>query len=193
MIHDQFARGGTRMRPGIITFLGLLLPTILGVPARSGYAGGPRRPHVVVIVAAGLGYAELGCQGAADVRTPHIDSITRHGVRFTSADVTAPVCTPSRAGLLTGRYQQRFGHEHNAIGMQNGLPHVGPPTSERTIADDLRAAGRATRVVGEWHLGGTEPYRPQRRGSGDFFGFLHEGHFFVDGRHSQGRLAAPAQ
>ena len=94
------------------------------------------------------------------------------------------MCSPSRAGLLTGRYQQRFGHELNAIGPQNRLPHVGLPTSEKTIADDFRAAGYATGIVGKWHLGGTEPYHPQRRGFGEFFGFLHEGHFYVDDRHS---------
>jgi arylsulfatase B len=168
-----------------VTIIGVLVLTVLGVPDGHSYAAGPKRPNVVLIIADDLGYAELGCQGAADVRTPHIDSIARHGVRFTSAYVTAPVCSPSRAGLLTGRYQQRFGHELNAIGTQNRLPHVGLPTSERTIADDLRTAGYATGIVGKWHLGGTEPYHPQRRGFGDFFGFLHEGHFYVDGRRSQ--------
>jgi hypothetical protein len=74
------ARRGTRIRPGTITVIGLLLLAILGVPGRSCYAAGPNRPNLVLIVADDLGYAELGCQGAADVRTPHIDSIARHGV-----------------------------------------------------------------------------------------------------------------
>jgi arylsulfatase B len=113
-----------------VPVMGVLLLAGLCVLDRSGHAGAPRRPNVVLIVADDLGYAELGCQGAADVRRPHIDSIARHGVRFTSAYFTAPVCSPSRAGLLTGRYQQRFGHELNAIGMQNRQPHVGMPTSE---------------------------------------------------------------
>ena len=173
------------MQPRTITVVGLLLLTIPVVPGQSGFAGAPKRPNIVVIVADDLGYAELGCQGSADIRTPHIDSIARHGVRFTSGYVTAPVCSPSRAGLLTGRYQQRFGHELNAIGPQNRLPHVGLPTAERTIADNLRAAGYATGIVGKWHLGGTEPYHPQRRGFDEFFGFLHEGHFYVDGHRSQ--------
>ncbi len=168
-----------------IPVVGLLLLTILVVPGRSGLAGAPRRPNIVLIVADDLGYGELGCQGGADIRTPRIDSIARQGVRFTSGYVTAPVCSPSRAGLLTGRYQQRFGHEFNAIGKQNRLPDVGLPTTERTIADDLRSGGYATGIVGKWHLGGTEPFHPQRRGFSEFFGFLHEGHFYVDGRTSQ--------
>jgi arylsulfatase B len=157
----------------------VFLPSLPGLV----HAVPPKQPNIVLIVADDLGYAELGCQGASDIRTPHIDSIARHGLRFTSGYVTAPVCSPSRAGLLTGRYPQRFGHELNAIGKQNRLPHVGLPTSEKTIADYLWAAGYATGIVGKWHLGGTEPYHPQRRGFGEFFGFLHEGHFYVDDRH----------
>jgi arylsulfatase B len=181
MIHHNLAPEGPRMRPGIITVIGVLHLTILSVPARSGHAGAPRRPNLVLIVADDLGYAELGCQGAADIRTPHIDSIADHGVRFTSGYVTAPVCSPSRAGLLSGRYPQRFGHELNAIGPQNRRPHVGLPTSEKTIADYLKAADYATGAVGKWHLGGTGPYHPRRRGFGEFFGFLHEGHFYASG------------
>ncbi len=161
-----------------------LLAVLAALPGSVDAAPPGRRPNIVLIVADDLGYAELGCQGATDVRTPHIDSIAHHGIRFISGYVTAPVCSPSRAGLLTGRYQQRFGHELNAIGPQNRLPHVGLPTSEKTIADDFRAAGYATGIVGKWHLGGTEPYHPERRGFGEFFGFLHEGHFYVEGRHN---------
>src|SRR5688500_20357382 len=72
-----------------------------------------RKPNIIVIVADDLGYADLGCQGSADALTPHIDSIAKNGVRFTNAYVSCPVCSPTRAGLLTGRYQQRFGHEFN--------------------------------------------------------------------------------
>ncbi|MBX6316471.1 MAG: sulfatase, partial [Isosphaeraceae bacterium] len=138
----------------------------------------------VLIVADDLGYAELGCQGATDIRTPNIDTIARDGVRLTNGYVSAPVCSPSRAGLMTGRYQQRFGHEFNAIGAQNRQDGVGLPLSEKTIADRLHAVGYATGLVGKWHLGGTAPYHPQRRGFDEFFGFLHEGHFYVEGQHA---------
>src|SRR5687767_8153665 len=78
-----------------------------------------RRPNFVIIVADDLGYGELGCYGGRDIPTPHIDSLARRGVRFTNGYVTAPFCAASRAGLLTGRYQTRFGFEFNPIGEQN--------------------------------------------------------------------------
>jgi arylsulfatase A-like enzyme len=121
------------MRPGGVTAIGILLLTVLGVPNRSGFAGGPRRPNLVLIVADDLGYAELGCQEASDVRTPHIDAIARHGVRFTSGYVTAPVCSPSRAGLMTGRYPQRLGHELNAIAAPRPSRCSGPTSRPTTI------------------------------------------------------------
>ncbi len=142
-------------------------------------AAGARRPNIIVILADDLGYGELGCQGNPEIPTPNIDSIASNGVRFTSGYVTAPVCSPSRAGLMTGRYQTRFGHELNAIGAQNKLPGVGLPLAETTLAATLHSAGYATGMTGKWHLGGTPPFHPQQRGFDEFFGFLHEGHFYV--------------
>src|SRR6516164_6661728 len=109
------------MRPAaLLPMWGAALLALLPPHPWSVHAAPPGRPpNIVLILADDLGYAELGCQGAADVRTPHIDAIARHGVRFTSGYVTAPFCSPSRAGLLTGRYPQRFGHELNAIGPQS--------------------------------------------------------------------------
>ena len=138
-----------------------------------------RKPNIVVILADDLGYGELSCQGNPEIPTPNIDSIARNGVRFTDGYVTAPVCCPSRAGLMTGRYQTRFGHELNAIGLQNKLPGVGLPLSETTLASTLKSAGYATGMTGKWHLGGSPQFHPQQRGFDEFFGFLHEGHFYV--------------
>lgn len=138
-----------------------------------------RKPNILLIVADDLGYGELGCQGNPQIPTPHIDSIAKSGVRFTNAYVTAPVCSPSRAALMTGRYQTRFGHELNAIGTQNLEPGVGLPLKETTLASMLKRAGYATGLVGKWHLGGSAPYHPQKRGFDEFYGFLHEGHFYV--------------
>lgn len=140
-----------------------------------------RPPNIVLILADDLGYAELGCQGAKDIPTPHLDSLARNGVRCTAGYVTASFCTPSRAGLLTGRNQTRFGHELNVVGKQNLDPTIGLPLTEKTLADHLKARGYATGCIGKWHLGATEAFHPQRRGFGEFFGFLHEGHFFVPG------------
>lgn len=137
------------------------------------------RPNVVLIVADDLGYSELGCYGGRDIPTPHLDALARGGARFTSAYVTAPYCAASRAALLTGRYQTRFGFEFNPIGAQNTDPAIGLPVSERTLADHLREAGYATAIVGKWHQGGSAAYHPQRRGFDEFYGFLHEGHYYV--------------
>jgi len=140
---------------------------------------GADRPNVVILLADDLGYGELGCYGGTEIPTPNIDSLARDGVRLTSGYVTAPYCAASRAGLLTGRYQTRFGFEFNPIGATNDDPQIGLPVEERTIADKLRDAGYATALVGKWHLGATAAYHPQRRGFDEFYGFLHEGHYFV--------------
>src|SRR6478609_681316 len=96
------------------------------------------RPNIIVIVADDLGYADLGCQGQSkDVKTPNIDTIAAHGVRFTNGYVSCPVCSPTRAGLLTGRYQQRFGHEFNPGPAGKAEANFGLPLNQKTIADYL--------------------------------------------------------
>ncbi|MBL6713928.1 MAG: sulfatase-like hydrolase/transferase [Pirellulales bacterium] len=138
-----------------------------------------RQPNIVVLFADDLGYGELSCQGNAEIPTPHIDSIANSGVRCTAAYVTGPNCSPSRAGLLTGRTPTRFGYEFNPIGAANEEPGHGLPAREITIAEALHDAGYTTGVFGKWHQGGAAPYHPFRHGFDEFFGFTHEGHFFV--------------
>ncbi|MDF1823331.1 MAG: sulfatase-like hydrolase/transferase [Verrucomicrobiales bacterium] len=137
-------------------------------------------PNIIFIIADDLGYGELSVQNPdTDVPTPHIDSIAANGVRFTDGYVSAPFCAASRAGLITGRYQTRFGFEFNPIGPRNEDPDAGLPPKEVTLADLLRdEAGYSTAMIGKWHLGGTAHFNPIRRGFDEFYGFLHEGHYF---------------
>ncbi len=142
-------------------------------------AADPAKPSIIWIVADDLGYGELGCYGGRDIPTPHLDALAQSGVRFTDAYVTAPFCAASRAALLTGRYQTRFGFEFNPIEALNADPAIGLPVGERTAADYLREAGYVTALVGKWHQGGSARFHPQRRGFDEFFGFLHEGHYYM--------------
>jgi arylsulfatase A-like enzyme len=137
-----------------------------------------QKPNVVVILADDLGYGELGFQGRSEFATPHLDSIASSGVRFTQGYVSAPFCCPSRAGLMTARYQTRFGHELNVVGKRNLDPAIGLPLREKTMANHFQNAGYRTGLVGKWHLGGVDKFHPQNRGFDEFFGFLHEGHFY---------------
>jgi arylsulfatase A-like enzyme len=117
-------------------------------------SGQDNRPNIIIFFADDLGYGELGCQGNPQIPTPHIDAISANGVRFTDGYVTAPNCSPSRAGLLTGRIPTRFGYEFNPIGERNEHPGVGLPRTQRTIARSMHDAGYATALIGKWHLGG---------------------------------------
>ena len=138
-----------------------------------------RQPNVIVLFADDLGYGELSCQGNPEIPTPHIDSIANNGVRFTSGYVAGPNCSPSRAGLLTGRIPTRFGYEFNPTGALNEEPGFGLPPGEITIAEALHDGGYTTGLIGKWHQGGTAKYHPFRHGFDEFFGFTHEGHYFV--------------
>lgn len=135
------------------------------------------RPNILVIVADDLGYGDIGVQGGKDVPTPNIDKLAKAGLRCTSGYVSAPYCSPSRAGFLTGRYQTRFGHEFNPhVGMEGKL---GLPLDQRTLADLLKAAGYHTALIGKWHQGFSTDHHPQARGFDDFFGFLVGGHNYA--------------
>jgi arylsulfatase A-like enzyme len=158
-----------------------LLPALEAIGQQQPPAPAARRANVVLIVADDLGHADIGAQGfSKDVRTPSIDSIASSGVRFTNAYVSAPVCSPSRAGFLTGRYQQRFGHEANPQPNFDGI--FGLPLDQVTLADELKRAGYATGAVGKWHLGSPPEFRPARRGFDEFFGFLGGAHGYLGQR-----------
>jgi arylsulfatase A-like enzyme len=131
------------------------------------------------VLADDLGYGDLGFQGAKDIPTPHLDQLARTGVRFSNGYVSHPFCSPTRAGLLTGRYQQRFGHENNP--KYDPRDEVaGLPKKETTLADVLQRAGYITGHVGKWHLGATPGFHPVSRGFTDSFGFLGGGHDYFE-------------
>ena len=142
-----------------------------------------RRPNIVLIVADDLGYGELTVQGfAKDIPTPHIDAIAARGVRFTQGYVSAPLCSPTRAGLATGRYQQRFGHEFNPGPQDTASSTFGLPRSETMLAERLKSLGYATGMVGKWHLGFKPELMPPQRGFDFFFGFLGGAHAYLPGQ-----------
>ena len=133
-----------------------------------------RKPNILFIVGDDMGYADVGFQNCKDIPTPNLDALAKSGVQFSNGYVSGPYCSPTRAGLLTGRYQQRFGHEFNPSG-NDGLP-----LSETTIANRLKAAGYVTGLVGKWHLGAPAAMQPQQRGFDEFFGFLGGSHSYVN-------------
>jgi arylsulfatase A-like enzyme len=140
-------------------------------------AGQQRKPNVVVFLSDDVGYGEYGFQGGKDIPTPNIDSIAKNGVRFTQGYVSGPYCSPTRAGLMTGRYQTRFGHEFNGGGPA-GKTEFGLPETEKTIADRLKALGYATCAVGKWHLGAGPKYIATARGFDEFYGTVANTPFF---------------
>ncbi len=163
--------------------LALLAGAWVAVPLPAADAPAAK-PNILLIVGDDMGYADVGFHGCKDIPTPNLDALSASGVRFTSGYVTGPYCSPTRAGLLAGRYQTRFGHEFNPSG-EDGLP----PT-ETTLADRLKAAGYVTALVGKWHLGGTPEFHPGKRGFDEFFGFLGGAHSYVE---SAGILRGAAQ
>jgi len=140
----------------------------------------PQKPNVLLIVADDLGYGELGIQGNPEVPTPHIDSIAKNGARFTSGYVSGPYCSPTRAGLFTARYQQRFGHEFNGGPAQVAAVTFGLPLEEKTIGDRLKEGGYATGWFGKSHLGFAPEYHPLKRGFDEFYGFLGGAHSYTE-------------
>lgn len=139
------------------------------------------QPNLVVIIADDLGYGETGMMGNAEIPTPAIDALARSGVRCTSGYVTSSYCSPSRAGFLSGRYQSRFGYDLNPTGERNNHPNAGLPPQQKTFVEHLQSAGYHTSLIGKWHLGTRPPQVPTSKGFDRFFGFLHEGHFYVPG------------
>jgi arylsulfatase A-like enzyme len=132
-------------------------------------------PNLIVIMTDDMGYADVGFNGCTDIPTPGIDRIADQGVKFTQGYVSFPVCGPSRAGFLTGRYQDRFGFTTNPS-IDPGNPIAGLPVEEETIAQVLKKANYKSAIVGKWHMGTNAVFHPLERGFDYFYGFLSGGH-----------------
>jgi arylsulfatase A-like enzyme len=142
-------------------------------------ASAATKPNILVIVSDDHGYGDVTAYGCKDIPTPNLDSLAKNGVRFTSGYVSGPYCSPTRAGLLTGRYQTRFGHEFNPGPSEGAEKNSGLPLSETPLPQRLKAAGYKTGMVGKWHLGYTDAQHPLSRGFDEYFGFLGGSHSYV--------------
>lgn len=136
------------------------------------------KPNFILIVADDLGFADLGFNGSTQINTPNIDQLAYTGVRFSEGYVSSPVCSPSRAGLLTGINQVEFGHDNNIGGNQPGFDpqYLGLPLSQNTIADELKPLGYTNGLIGKWHLGEKPQFHPLKRGFDEFWGYTGGGH-----------------
>ena len=128
------------------------------------------QPNIITIIIDDAGYADFGFMGSKDLETPEIDKLAKSGVIFTDAHVSATVCAPSRAGLMTGKYQQRFGFEANHTGDEE-TGDIGLSDNVTTLADVFKANNYQTVAIGKWHLGATKTDHPNERGFDDYYGF----------------------
>ena len=134
-----------------------------------------KKPNLIVILADDLGYQDVGFNGCLDIPTPNIDRIAKNGIVLSNGYTTYSVCGPSRAGLMTGRYQQRFGFERNPQ-YQPHDPNMGLTKDEKTLASVLKGVGYKSGIIGKWHLGADISNHPLNRGFDEFFGHLGGGH-----------------
>ncbi len=134
------------------------------------------KPNIVFILSDDAGYADFGFQGSDIMKTPNLDKLASEGTKFNQAYVSAAVCGPSRAGILTGKYQQRFGYEENNVPgymSKSCLPddEMGLPLDQTTMGNYMKALGYKTIYIGKWHQGNADRFHPQKRGWDEFYGF----------------------
>jgi arylsulfatase A-like enzyme len=140
------------------------------------------RPNFILIVADDLGFGDLSLNGSTQIKTPNIDQLAKTGVTFSEGYVSAPVSSPSRAGLLTGINQVSFGHDNNLGGNQPGFDpeYLGLPLTQKTIADNLKPLGYTSGLIGKWHLGYEKQFHPLKRGFDEFWGYTGGGHDYFN-------------
>src|SRR5437016_2692270 len=145
----------------LVLLLPCLVPSLLSAK--------DRRPNMVLFLVDDMGWADLGCYGSKDIKTPHIDGLAAKGVRLTHFYSNGPVCTPTRAALMTGRWQQRVGLEW---AIYPGQKEPGLPAAETSLARMLKDAGYRTSLCGKWHLGYKPEFGPNAHGFDEVFGLL---------------------
>ncbi len=157
------------------------------------------QPNIILILADDMGYGDLGFTGSKHLHTPHLDALAESGVFCEQGYVSSPVCSPSRAGLLTGRDPRRFGYQGNLNKGDDAYPTrpelLGLPPGEHTLGDHLKNAGYATALIGKWHQGMGEGFHPNERGFDYFCGMLRGSHsyFPTRGKHSIERNGTPVE
>lgn len=171
-----------KLNTSLLIFLFFLLLSKLGStqPVKTN----PAKPNFILIVADDLGFADLSFNGSKQISTPNIDRLAQEGVNFNQGYVSAPVCAPSRAGLLTGKNQVRFGFDNNLAENQPGFnsEFLGLPLSEKTIADRLKPLGYVSGLIGKWHLGEGDRFHPLNRGFDEFWGYQGGGHDYFSSK-----------
>src|SRR5690242_16947790 len=155
--HVNLSRTATLICVALSSFL---------APSRISAAPTPQRPNFVIIFTDDQGYQDVGCFGSPNIKTPNLDRMAREGMRFTDFYVGQPVCTASRAALLTGCYPNRVG----LLGALGPHSKIGISDKELTIAQVLKARGYATAIFGKWHLGDSPQFLPTRHGFDEYFG-----------------------
>ena len=159
-----------------MTIYAVFRPTLCSLfLAAAALGAASKQPNLIFIVADDLGHGDVGFNGCKDIPTPNLDAMARNGVRFSQAYAAHPFCSPTRASIMAGRYQQRFGHELNTA-FKPDDDKVGLPVTETLLPKILKDAGYATGLVGKWHLGFHPVFHPNQRGFDEFFGFLGGGH-----------------
>ena len=166
---------GFASRRSVIGAGGALAGLALAPPAAR--AAEPSRPNILFILADDLGYADVSCYGRPDYRTPNIDRLAEDGLRFMQAYANSAVCSATRVGLITGRYQNRL-----PIGLEEplGVRDLGLPPDHPTLPSLLRKLGYGTALVGKWHLGSPPKYGPLKSGYDHFWGFHGGGLDYFD-------------
>lgn len=169
---SRSANAATCTMSSLISRMALVMSVVFAIasPALAAEAPAAPKSNIIFIFVDDQGYYDLGCYGATEVKTPRIDAMADEGIRFTDYYAAAPICSPSRAGLLTGCYPRRVG---NHIWVHRADSSSGIHRDELTIAELFQQNGYATACIGKWHLGFREPFLPRNQGFEHYFGLLH--------------------